>query len=477
MDASAAPRRARPAWTLALTSVAFFMVALDALVVTTALPAVHRDLGGSLSSLEWVVNAYLLAFAATIIPAAAIADRLGRRPVYVAGLTLFVTASALCALAPATGELIAARALQGVGAGVVTPLSLTILTAAFPAQRRGAVLGAWGAIAGLAVACGPLVGGAVTQGLSWHWIFWVNVPIGALAAVLSPALLASSRGPRARLDGVGAVLVGAAAVALAYGLVRVADLGWLSGTVAGALAAGAALLAAFVAWERRAPEPMLPPRLFAHPAFAAAVATAFFMSAAITAAAFLVSQYFQLGLGLSPLATAVRFLPWTAAPLLVAPLAGRLSDRLGHRPFLVIGLSLQGAGLLAVAGLAGIRAGYALLVAPLAVAGIGVSMAIPTAAAAALSAVSPADIGKAAGATNSLQRFGGVFGVAAVSAVFAASGHLTSPVAVVAGFRPALAVAAAFSFLGSLTALAVTSRRQAAGAARPEPVAAVAGAA
>ncbi|MGH3420196.1 MAG: DHA2 family efflux MFS transporter permease subunit [Streptosporangiaceae bacterium] len=453
--------RSRPAWTLMLTSVAFFVVALDALVVTTALPTLHRELGGSTGTLEWVVNAYLLAFAAGIIPAAALGDRLGRRRVYVAGLALFSVASAMCALAPSAGLLIAARALQGAGAAVVTPLSLTILTTAFPVARRGAVLGAWGAIAGLAIASGPVVGGGITQGLSWHWIFWVNVPVGVAAVVLSMLRLPESRGPQARLDVIGALLVAAAASTLSFGLVRAADAGWTSADVLVALGSGLALIAGFILWERRTAEPMLPLRLFADRAFAAAVSTGFLMMAAIMSAAVLVAEFFQLGLGYSPLGAGLRFLPWTATPLLVAPIAGALSDRVGTRPVLVAGLALQAVGLLWVAFVAGTATVYTALLLPLVVAGVGISMAMPTATTAALNAVRPQDLGRAAGATNTLQRFGGVFGVAAVSAVFTATGHLGSPAAVVAGFRPALALAAGFSLLGAASAMAIRSHRSA----------------
>ena len=469
MDAKAAvERRGRPGWTLALTSVAFFMVALDALVVTTALPAIHREVGGSLSTLEWVVNAYLLTFAAGIITAASLGDRLGRRRMYVVGLALFTAASAACALAPTAASLIVARALQGVGGALVTPLSLTILTSAFPPERRGSVLGIWGAIGGLAVATGPLVGGAVTQGLNWHWIFWVNVPIGLVAAVLSSRRLAESRGPASRLDLPGATLITAASVALAWGLVRASDAGWASPEAAGSLCLGILLLAGFAIWERRTAHPMLPLRLFRNRSFAAANAAGFLMTAAIIAAAFLVSQYFQLARGDSPLSTGLRFLPWTATPLLVAPLAGALSDRVGRRSLMVVGLVMQAVGLAWFALLATGGVGYGQLVLPLVVAGVGISMAIPTTTAAALNAVAAADLGRAAGVANSLQRFGGVFGVAAASAVFAINGHLSSPVAVIAGFRPALMVAASFSLLGAVCALAVGSRSPAPAAGRLE---------
>ena len=337
---------------LALTSVSFFMVALDALVVVTALPAIHRSVGGSIATLEWAVNAYTLTFAAGIITAAALGDRLGRRRVYVAGLVLFTVASAACALAPNSGLLITARAVQGIGAAAVTPLALTILASTFPPQRRGAVVGIFGGIGGLAVAGGPLVGGIVVQGLDWHWIFWINVPIGLAAAVGSALFLPSSRGPAGRLDLPAVPLVAGGAAAIAWALVRAGGSGWSDPAALGAFAAGIALLAGFVVRERRAAEPMLPLRLFRVRAFTAANLTGFFTSGAIFSAAFLTAQYFQLGLGYSPLATGLRLLPWTATPMVVAPLAGALADRIGSRPLLVAGGVMQAAGLAWVAALA-----------------------------------------------------------------------------------------------------------------------------
>ncbi len=412
--------RSQRGWALALTSVAFFMVALDALVVITALPSIHRDLGASLSTLEWTINAYTLAYAAGIITAAALGDRFGRRRVFAAGLALFTAASAACALAPTAELLIACRVIQGLGAAIIMPLSLTILTTAFPPQRRGAIVGLWGGIGGLAVAGGPLVGGAITQGLDWHWVFWVNVPIGLVASVLATVRLAESHGPATRLDLPAVGLVSGGAIGIVWGLVRASDVGWGSAQTLVTLALGLLLLVGFVAWERRAPEPMLPLRLFRSRAFAAANATGFLMVAALFGAVFLASQYFQLGLGFSPLGTGVRFLPWTATPMLVAPAAGVLSDRIGQRPVMVAGATT------------------------------------PTAV---LSAVAPPDMGKASGANSTFQRFGSVFGVAVATAVFAANGHLGTAASVNAGFRPALAVAAGLSLLGALPALAVRSRR------------------
>jgi EmrB/QacA subfamily drug resistance transporter len=450
-----------PRWALALTSVAFFMVSLDALVVITALPAIHRDLGASLATLQWTVNAYTLAYAVGIITAAALGDQLGRRRVFAAGLALFSAASAACALAPTVEVLIAARAIQGVGAAIIMPLSLTILTTSYPAERRGAVVGIWGGIAGLAVAGGPLVGGAITQGLDWHWIFWVNVPIGLVAATLALIRLAESAGPPTRLDPLAVALVSGGASGVVLGLVRAVDRGWGSAETIATLGLGLLLLADFVSWELRAPEPMLPMRLFRSLPFSAASLTGFFMSGSLFAAAFLVAQYFQLALGYSPFETGLRVLPWTATPLVVAPLAGALSDRVGRRPLMVVGLLLQGAGFAWFAQVAGTGVDYWRSIVALLVAGVGVSMALPVAPAAVLGAVARSDMGKASAVNSTLQRFGSAFGVAVATAVFAANGSLATPLGFTAGFRPALAVIAGLSILGALTALAVGSRQQA----------------
>ena len=467
---SAPIRRPRPIWTLALTAIAFFMVALDALVVVTALPAIQRDLHASLSTLEWTINAFTLAFAAGIITAAALGDRLGRRRIFTLGLTLFTIASAACAIAPTAGLLVAARAVQGLGAAMVMPLSLTILASAFPPERRGAIIGIWGGIGGLAVASGPLVGGAVTQGLDWHWIFWVNAPIGVVATVLARLRLAESRGPATRLDLPAATLVSSGAVAIVWGLIRSGDVGWGSAQVVASLIGGVILVGAFLAWEWRATDPMLPLRLFGSRSFAAANLTGFLMAGAIFSAAFLMSQYFQFALGYSPLATGLRLLPWTATPLLIAPLAGVLADRIGARPVLAVGMLLQGVGLAWIAAVAAAGEGYIDLVIPLVIAGVGISMALPVAPTAVLSAVHPQDMGKASGVNSTLQRFGAAFAIAIAAAVFAANGHLGTPISFTAGFRPALALVAGLSAVGAVTALAVGGRRVKPAAARPELV-------
>ena len=459
VTAGATASPARQATTLALTAVAFFMVVLDALVVVTALPSIHRSLGGSLGTLQWTVNAYNMAFGAGIVTAAALGDRLGRRRVYTAGLALFTVASAACALAPDVGLLITARAVQGLGAAVITPLSLTILSAAFPPERRGAIIGIWGGISGLGVAAGPLIGGAVTQGLSWHWVFWVNVPVGIAAVIGARLRLAESHGPRTRLDVPGLALVSAGAGALIWSVVQGSQAGWTSNDVLAGLPLGVILLGAFLIWESRAAQPMIPLALFRVRSFSAAVGAIFLLGASIYAAAFMTSEFFQLGRGDSPLTAGLRFLPWTATPLLIAPLAGALSDRIGARLLMVPGLLLQAGGFAWIVVLAGSGSGYTAYLAPFIIAGVGVSMAIPTTPAAALNAVDPAMLGKASAIVNTLRQFGAVFGIAIATAIFNSNGSLAGPAEVTSGYRPALAAAAGFSVLGAVAALAVRRAR------------------
>jgi EmrB/QacA subfamily drug resistance transporter len=449
-------RQYRLGGVLALTSAAYFVVVLDSLVVITALPRMQRDLHVGLATLQWTVNAYGIAFAAGIITAAAMGDRIGRRRMLVGGLALFTIASAACGLAPSAGTLIAARAVQGLGGAAILPLSLTILSAAVPAERRGTMVGFYGGLAGLAVAVGPLVGGAVTEGLNWHWVFWINVPVGAVACLLAFRLLPETFGPPARLDLTGVGLVSAGVVSVIWGLVRAGQVGWTSPEVVVGLAAGAVLLACFVLWENRSPEPMLPLGMLRNRAFAGGSSAAFFMTGAIFTAGFFVAQYFQFALGDSPLVTGVRLLPWFATPMIVSPLAGALSDRIGRRPLIVCGLLLQAVGFVWVALNASPTASSAGIVLALLVAGLGFSMALPTVPTAVLSAVAPDQIGKASGISNMMQRFGAVFAIAIASTVFAAYGHLGNPASVTDGFRPAMVVAAALSLLGAAAALAVS---------------------
>jgi EmrB/QacA subfamily drug resistance transporter len=456
----------KPRWVLALTSIAYFMVVLDSLVVVTALPRMRQDLNAGLDALQWTVNSYGIAFAAGIITAAALGDRFGRRRVFTLGLGLFTLSSAACALAPNVSALITARTIQGLGAAVVLPLSLTILTTAFPPHRRGLIVGIYGGLAGLAIAAGPLVGGAVTEGLDWHWIFWLNVPIGVVALVLGARLLPESFGTPERLDLLGVVLVTGGVVALVWSLVRANDVGWSGPQTVGGLLAGGALLVAFVGWERRAPAPMVPLGLFHSRAFAAGNVATFFMSGATFAAAFWVTQEFQYARGYSPVSTGLRLLPFFATPMVVAPLAGAFSDRIGRRRIMVTGLTLQAIGFAWVAARGSLQAGWVELVVALSVAGVGISMALPTVPTAVLNAVPTARLGKASGINYMAQRFGAVFAIAVGTAVFSAYGQLGDPVSVTAGFRPALWSSAVFAALGAVAARAIPAPSRPAGASR-----------
>jgi EmrB/QacA subfamily drug resistance transporter len=446
------------AWTLILASLGLFMVALDTLVVTTALPVLRVDLHASLSELEWTVNAYNLAFACFLLTGAALGDRFGRRRMFSVGLFVFTAASAAAALSPSVSALIAARTVQGIGAAMVMPLTLTLISEAFPEDKRGAAIGLWGGISGLAVAAGPVVGGAVIDGIDWHWIFWLNVPIGLALIPLSALKLTESFGPRPKLDPVGLVLAGAGFLSLTWGLVRANAIGWSSTEVVATLALGVALIVAFVAWERQAASPMVPLRLFRSRGFSAANAVSFFMYAGLFGAVFLMAQFLQTGLGDSPLGAGVRLLPWTATPMIVAPIAGMLADRFGNRPFMVLGLSLQAIGLGWVASIAGQHVSYAELGVALTIAGVGTSFCFPTVANAVLASVPLEEAGVASGTNSSFRELGGVFGVAVLAAVFTHHAVYSSANAFFTNFGTALWVAAGFSALGIVAALLAPGR-------------------
>jgi EmrB/QacA subfamily drug resistance transporter len=448
----------RKGWTLALASLGLFMVALDTLVVTTALPVIRVDLGASLPDLEWTVNIYNLAFACLLLTGAALGDRFGRRRMFAIGLAVFTAASAAAALSPGVGALIAARAVQGAGAALVMPLTLTLISAAFPAEKRGAAIGLWGGIAGLAVAAGPVVGGAVVDGVNWHWIFWLNVPIGLVLVPLSLLRLSESFGPRPQLDLVGLPLAAAAMFGLTWGLIRATTVGWGSPEVAATLVAGAALVAVFLAWERRARNPMLPLELFRHRGFSAPNGVSFFMYAGLFGTLFLMAQFFQNALGYSPLQAGLRLLPWTAAPMVIAPLAGGLADRFGNRPFMTLGMTMQAIGLGWVALIASPDVGYLQLGIALTIAGVGTSLCFPTVANSVMGSVPPEEAGPASGTNSSIRELGGVFGVAVLAAVFTRHGVYSSPQTFVDGFKPALLVGAAFTAVGIVAAILAPGR-------------------
>jgi EmrB/QacA subfamily drug resistance transporter len=449
-------------WTIVLASLGVFMSALDTLVVTTSLPALRLDLHVSLQSLEWTINSYNLAFACFLLTGAALGDRFGRRRMYTVGLLLFTAASAAAALSPSAGALVGARAIQGAGAAIVFPLTLTLISEAFPAEKRGAAIGLWGGITGLGVAIGPVVGGAVVNGISWHWIFWLNVPVGIVLIPLAATRLTESFGPRPQLDIPGLLLAGAGALGVTWGLIRATSSGWGSAEVLGSLAAGAAFAAAFLAWERRSKSPMIPVGLFRDRTFASANAVSLFMYAGLFGALFLMSQFFQSCLGYSPLEAGVRLLPWSMPPMFIAPIAGALADRYGNRPFMALGLALQAAGLAWVALIASPDVSYLPVGAALAIAGAGTSFCFPTVANAVVGSVPLAEAGVASGTNSTIRELGGVLGVAVLATVFVRPGVYSSAQTFVDGFVPALWVAVAFSAAGMLAALLAAPRRQAA---------------
>ena len=455
------------AWVVALTAMGSLMAALDTLVVSTALSTIRIDLGASVEQLEWTVNAYNLSFAVLLITAAALGDRYGRRAFYAIGLGLFAAASAASALAPSVGVLIAARAVQGAGAALLLTLGLTLLTAAFPPEKRGMAIGLFSAVTGIAVALGPLVGGAIAEGMDWTWIFWLNVPIGLVAIPLVLRRVQESYGGDTGLDIPGLALISGSALAIVWGLVRGNSAGWGSLEIIGALAAGLALAVAFVAWEKRAKEPMVPMRFFRSRAFSAGNAAIFFTLASLFGAVFFFAQMLQTGLGYGPLDAGLRLIPWTVTFITVAPLVGNLVDRVGERPFMVTGLSLQALGLGWIALIAEPGLSYGQFLLPSIVAGVGVSMAIPSAQNSVVGGFSVEEVGKAAGANSMTRELGGVFGIAVAVAVFSGAGSFASPNAFLDGFAPTLAVLAAFSVVGAIIALALPGRRP---ATEPAPV-------
>ena len=445
----------RRGWTLAIVSVGLFMVVLDNLVVSVALPSIHRDLGASIQALEWTVNAYTLAYAVLLLTGAALGDRFGRRRMFMIGIGLFTASSAAAALAPTTSLLIAARALQGVGAAIATPLTLTLLADAFPPAQRGVALGVWSGISGIAVALGPLVGGAVVQAASWHWIFWINVPIGALLVPLAGARLSESHGTNSSLDLGGLALGSTGLFGIVFGLVRSQSLGWTAPEVLIALAAGTLLVLAFVVYERHTAEPMLPMGFFARRAFAVTNVVSLAMYFGMFGSIFFLSQFLQNVLGNTPLQAGVKLLVWTGATMVVAPLAGFFSERYGSRLFLVAGLGLQAVALGWLAGITSVSESYTSMIGPFVLGGAGMALVFAPSANAVLSSVRTDQAGQASGATNAIRELGGVLGVSVLATVFTSHGGYSSPQAFVSGLTPALWVGAAVLAAGALIAVAL----------------------
>ncbi|NEA36563.1 DHA2 family efflux MFS transporter permease subunit [Streptomyces sp. SID13031] len=445
---------------LAVVGIPMFMVTLDNLVVTNALPVIKTELGASLTDLQWFINAYTLSFAALLLTASAIGDRLGRRRIFLAGIALFTLASAACALATESWMLIGARAIQGVGAAAVMPLSLTLLAAAVPARQRSAAIGIWGGISGLGVAVGPVVGGVVVDGINWKWIFWLNVPIGLIALPLAARVLTESRGRRQKLDLLGLVLSASSVFAIVWGVVHGADDGWSSARILTALIGGGALLVAFLVWEHRAPAPMLPLRLFRSRAFSVVNATAFTFSVGVFGAVFLLAQFFQVVQGYTPLESGLRTLPWTMAPMVVAPLAGLVVDRVGPRVLIATGQVFLATALAWIALVTSIEVTYGSFVVPFVLAGIGMGLTFAPSASIVMASFSDADRGVASGTNNTIREVGVAMGVAVLASVFASAGSYASPTEYVDGLVPAVWVGAAVVAVGAVLALLLPGRRR-----------------
>ncbi len=447
--------RTRTLWTFVITSVALFMVSLDNLVVTTAIPVIREDLGASLESLEWTVNAYTLTFAVLLLTGAALGDRFGRRLMFSIGVGIFTVASVGAALAPSVELLNVARAVQGLGAAIVMPLTLTILSAAVPPEKRGLALGAWGGVGGLAIAFGPVVGGAVVEGLTWQWIFWLNVPIGLLLVPLALTRLQETKGPAGRLDLPGVGLASAGLFGIVWGLVRGNAQGWASPEILTALGLGAALTIAFVAWELRARAPMLPMRFFRSPQFALGNLASLFMFFGMFGSIFLLAQFFQTVQGYTALESGLRILPWTLAPMFIAPVAGALSDRIPPKLILGTGLALQAAALAWIASVSTTTTPYSELVIPFILAGVGMALFFAPMANVVLSAVRPQEEGQASGANNAIRELGGVFGVAVLAAVFSGVGGYATSESFVDGMNAAVYIGAIVVGLGAIAAFAI----------------------
>ncbi|MGW1715368.1 MFS transporter [Streptomyces sp. NPDC002156] len=479
-DSAGAPSaegRRVPLWlAIVACSVPMFMVALDNLVVSTALHTLAVDLKADTQQLQWFVNAYVLSFACLLMTGAALGDRFGRRTVFVVGIVVFTLASVGCGLADTSAQLITFRTVQGFGAAAVMPLSLTLLSQAVPDRLRGLALGLWSGVSGLAVAMGPVVGGAVVDGLDWRWIFWINVPVGVVAVPLILLTLRESSLPGVRLDLVGMVLAAVGLCALVWGIVNGETDGWTSVEVLGAFAAGAVLLAVFVAWEARVPQPMLPLSFYKVRAFTLTNIVSATMYFGVFGSLFLLAQYLQIVPPRTPFEAGVRTLAWTLMPMFVAPVAGLLTDRVGGGRLMALGLFLQGVGLGWINLVADTDTAYPSLVGPMIVAGIGMGFVFAPTAAVVLGSVSREHAGKASGANTTVREIGGALGIAVLSTVFVAHGSTGSPQQFVDGLHPAVWVGVVVVFAGAVCALGIPRhpRPEAAAAEAQVPAGAVA---
>jgi EmrB/QacA subfamily drug resistance transporter len=440
-------------WTLAAVSFGLFMIMLDNTVVNVALPSIQRDLGVDLAELEWIVTGYALTFASLMLTGGKLADAYGRRLVFVAGIVVFTLASLACGLADSGSILIAARAVQGAGAALMSPATLSIIAATFPPARRGTAIGIWAGVSALALAIGPLVGGLLTEQLSWHWIFFVNVPVGVLGVAASLVLIDESKDEtHERLDLPGLAASGIGLFSLTYALIEANTYGWSSARIAGAFALAAIALACFLMLERRQRAPMLDLSLFRSGTYTGANLVVLLVALSMFGVFFFVSLYMQNVLGYSPVQAGAAFLPMTVLIILVAPLTGRLSDRHGSRWLMTGGMTLVGAQLVWFSQL-GEDASYWRLLPGMIVGGVGMASTMTPSTAAATRAVPVHKAGVGAAVLNACRQVGGSLGIALMGAIVAHELRGRSGTAAfMDGFERALLVAAAVAFAGALVA-------------------------
>ncbi|WP_349898439.1 DHA2 family efflux MFS transporter permease subunit [Parafrigoribacterium soli] len=444
LAAGTAQRRSVPIWLAILAaSLPMFMASLDNLVMTNALPVIHEEMGATVEQLQWFMNAYTLSFAAFILMAVALGDRFGRRTVFAAGILVFTVASAFAGLSTDPGQLIAARAIQGVGGAALMPLSLTLIAGSVPLRLRPLAIGIWGGVAGLGVAAGPLIGGAVVEGWNWQAIFWINVPVGVISIPLALLALPNSFGARLRADILGLLLVGVGVLAVVFGIVRGNPAGWDSFEVIGSLVAGGVLLIAFVFWESHTAAPLLPLGLFRDRSFTVANLVGVGFSFGMFGAVFILIQFLQVVQGASPLQAAVQTMPWTLAPMVIAPLAGIVSGRVGTRALIVTGLSLEAIALFWLAGTMSATIPYAQMVAPFIIAGVGMGLVFAPSSTAVLATMRAEDHAKASGTNSTLREIGVALGIAVLTAVFTGDGGQLTPTGYVDAAIPAVVVGAA----------------------------------
>ncbi len=448
-------------WTLAAVSFGLFMIMLDNTIVNVALPTLQRSLHLKISELEWVVTGYALTFGALMLTGGKLADLFGRRLIFVVGLAIFTASSLACGLAGSASVLIAARVVQGVGAALMNPSTLSIITVTFPPRQRGTAIGIWAGVSALALAIGPLAGGLITEQINWHWIFYINVPIGAIAVLAAFAFIDESRDTshEQRPDLPGLVTSALGLFALSYGLIEANTYGWTSGRILGAFVVAVASLAAFALLEARQRLPMLELGLFRNRGFAGANTVMLLVGLAMFGVFFYVSLYVQQVLGYSPVQAGASFLPWTILIILLAPQAGRLSDRFGPRPFVASGMAVV-AGSLFLFSRMGVHESFWALLPAMLLGGVGMSAAMAPTTAAAMSSVRPDKAGVGSAVLNSARQVGGSLGIAVMGAIVASgiSSSLASgqprPVAFLNGFHHATQVAAVIALAGSVIAAA-----------------------